>query len=148
MAGALTPGEHLLGDLAPGDHWETGVVEVTAARIEAFADLTGDRSALHICSKAALAAGFPDRVAHGLLVVSLLEGLKARAPVQLATHTALGWDFTFRAPVLVGDHLSARCRVEEVRRVGPKGLVVLTVEGWTTQQVLTAKARYFGHFTR
>jgi len=148
MAGALTPGLHDLGALSPGDHWETAAVKVTAAMIETFADLTGDRTALHLCSKAALAAGFPGRVAHGLLVVSLIEGLKAGASVQLATQTALGWEVTFRAPVLQGDDLSARLRIEEVRRVGPKGLVVLAVEGWTTQQVLTAKARYFGHFTK
>jgi 3-hydroxybutyryl-CoA dehydratase len=148
MAGDLTPGLHDLGEIAAGDHWETAAVEVSAAMIDGFARLTGDTTALHLCDATANRAGFPGRVAHGLLVVSLIEGLKAQAPVQLATHTALGWDFTFRAPVLVGDLLSARLRVDEVRRVGPKGLVVLAIEGWTSVQVLTAKARYFGHFTR
>ena len=37
---------------------------------------------------------------------------------------------------------------EAVRRSGAKGLVVLRIEGWTDRQVLGAKARYFGHFTR
>nr|WP_227754379.1 MaoC family dehydratase [Stagnihabitans tardus] len=143
----MPPGLHDLGTLAPGDHWQTGHVTVSAERIAEFARLTGDQTALHLCDKAARAAGFPGQVAHGLLVVSLIEGLKAQAPVQLATHTALGWEVTFRAPVLAGGTLSARLRVEEVRRVGAKGLVVLAVEGWTETRVLTARARYFGTFT-
>lgn len=145
---ALAPGLHDLGTLAPGDHWQTLDTLVSTERITEFARLTGDETALHLCDEAALRAGFPGRVAHGLLVVSLIEGLKAQAPVQLATHTALGWEVTFRAPVLAEATLSARLRVEEVRRVGPKGLVVLGVEGWTETQVLTARARYFGTWTQ
>ena len=145
---ALAPGQHDLSTLAPGDHWQTGAVVVTAALIADFARLSGDDSAIHLCAETAQAAGFPGQVAHGLLLVALIEGLKARAAVQIATHTALGWEIDFRAPVLAGESLSARVAVEAVRRSGVKGLVVLRIEGWTDRKVLGAKARYFGHFTR
>lgn len=145
---ALPAGLHDLAALVPGDHWETGTVEVTPAMVGTFAELTGDLSGLHLCDAEARRAGFAGRVAHGLLVLSLIEGLKARAPVQIATHTALAWEVTFRAPVLVGESLSARLRVQAVRRTGDKGMVTLAVEGRTDRPVLLAAARYFGHFTR
>lgn len=134
---------HGLETLQPGDHWETESVVVTAAMVEDFARLTGDASAIHLSDAAAQAAGFAGRLAHGLLVLALVEGLKARAPVQIATETALAWDLSFRAPVLVGDQLSARVRVEAIRP-GRRPMVVLQVEGWTKVQVLRAEARYFG----
>ncbi len=145
----MTPGLYGLSALSPGDRYETGEVEVTAAMIDAFAALTGDASPLHMSEAAAQAAGFAGRIAHGLLVVSLIEGLKAAAPVQLATHTALGWEVTFRAPVHAGDRLRARVEVLSVRRVASKGLVSLKISGLTSAgEVLRATARYFGHFTR
>lgn len=144
----LEPGLYKLSDLAPGDQFQTDSVRVTAQMIRDFAALTGDATGLHLCEAAAQKAGFAGRVAHGLLVLSLIEGLKTRAPVQLSTEVALGWDVTFRAPVLADETLSARLRVEALRRTGDKAMITLVIEGWTDTQVLTAKARYFGHFTR
>ena len=115
MSRRLAPGRYGWRDLAPGDWWETGGVTVTEAHIVGFAGLSGDFFDLHMDDDAARALGFPRRVAHGLLVLSLVDGLKNRAPVQLAAIASLGWDWRFAAPVFAGDRIAARLHVETVR---------------------------------
>ena len=44
--------------------------------IDRFADLTGDHFAIHMTDAGAQAQGFARRVAHGLLVLSVVGGLK------------------------------------------------------------------------
>lgn len=126
----LPPGTHGFGALRIADRVETAEVTVTAQAVDRFADLSGDRFALHMDDAAARALGFPARVAHGLLVLSLIDGLKNQAPAQFDAIASLGWDIRFRAPVLVGDRLRAVFTVQSRRlnRDGSRGLAVLSVE--------------------
>jgi 3-hydroxybutyryl-CoA dehydratase len=126
----LPPGTHGLTGLRIADRVETAKVTVTAEAIDRFADLSGDRFALHMDDAAALALGFPARVAHGLLVLSLIDGLKNQAPAQFDAVASLGWDIRFRAPVLVGDQLRAVFTVQSKRLTGDgsRGIAVLSVE--------------------
>lgn len=82
--------------------------------IDDFADLTGDRFEIHMSDAAAKRHGFAARVAHGLLVLSLVDGLKNQAPVQFAARASRGWDWRFVAPVLAGDRLHAHLEVDSV----------------------------------
>jgi 3-hydroxybutyryl-CoA dehydratase len=126
----LPPGTHGLTGLRIADRVETAKVTVTAEAIDRFADLSGDRFALHMDDAAAQALGFPARVAHGLLVLSLIDGLKNQAPAQFDAVASLGWDIRFRAPVLVGDQLRAVFTVQSKRLTGDgsRGIAVLSVE--------------------
>ncbi len=49
---------------------------VTAEMIDEFADITGDRFEIHMSGKAARRHGPDARVAHGPLVLSLIDGLR------------------------------------------------------------------------
>ena len=111
----LAPGRYGLARLKIGDRIETGACRVTTQMIDAFADLTGDRFAIHMDSEAARAMGFRDRVAHGLLVLSLVDGLKNQTPAQFDAVASLGWDWTFSAPVFAGDTLCAVITIEALR---------------------------------
>ena len=126
MSRALDHGRYGWRELAPGDWWRTGGLIVTEAHVVNFAGLSGDFFDLHMDDEAAKALGFPVRVAHGLLVLSLVDGLKNRARVQLAAVASLGWDWRFRKPVFVGDRIAAALTVEEVRqsRSDPQRAVV------------------------
>jgi acyl dehydratase len=126
----LPPGRYGLAALRPFDRIETGAVTVTAAMIDRFADLSGDRFALHMDDAAARALGFPARVAHGLLVLSMIDGLKNQAPAQFDAIASLGWDIRFAAPVLAGDSLTALLVVQSTRLAadGLRGIAVLSVE--------------------
>ena len=113
----LADGTYGFDDVTVGDRVQTGHREVTAEAIETFADLTGDRFAIHMDDEAAQALGFPARVAHGLLVLSLVDGLKNQAGAQFRAVASLGWDWTFARPVFIGDVISAEITVLEKKSV-------------------------------
>ena len=48
---------------------------ITAAMLEQFVSLSGDRSPIHVSDQAARDLGFQGRVVHGLLLGSLVSGL-------------------------------------------------------------------------
>jgi len=126
----LAPGRYGLDDLRIGDHWQTGTREISGGMIDAFADLSEDRFEIHMSDAAAQRHGFPGRVAHGLLVLSVIDGLKNAAPVQLAAVASLGWDWSFQRPVFVGAVLMARIQVTALRPVsdGERGVATLAFD--------------------
>ncbi len=127
---ALPQGSHGFDDVTLSDWVQTAALTVTPARIDAFADLTGDRFEIHLSDAAAQRHGFPARVAHGLLVLSLIDGLKYQCPAQFRAIASLGWDWTFRAPVLAGDTIRATLTVAEKRPLASRpdrGILRLSV---------------------
>ena len=123
----LEPGRHRLSGLAVGDTIRTASRHITAGMIDAFAELSGDRFEIHMDAAAARRHGFAGRVAHGLLVLSVVDGLKNQAPAQFAAIASLGWDWRFEAPVLAGDEIGARITVRKLRPAsdGARGIVTL-----------------------
>jgi acyl dehydratase len=101
---------------------------VTAEAIDAFAALTGDRFVIHMDDTAARARGFDGRVAHGLLVLSLVDGLKNQTPAQFDAIASLGWDWRFAAPVIAGDTISATVTVAAKRMTSRPDRGILTLE--------------------
>lgn len=126
----LPPGTHGFLALRIADRVETAAMQVTAEAIDRFAELSGDRFAVHMDDAAAQDQGFPGRIAHGLLVLSLIDGLKNQAPAQVDAIASLGWDISFRAPVMAGDGLKAVFTVQskKLTRDGQRGIVSLSVE--------------------
>ena len=104
-----------------GDCLLTDWAKVTPQAIDTFAALTQDRFAIHLSDEGARAHGFDRRVAHGLLILSLVEGLKSTAPAQLDTFASLGWDWSFRAPVFAGDSIRATVTVAAKRAASARG---------------------------
>lgn len=89
---------------------------ITAADVEAFAELTGDRNELHLSDAAAHASGFRQRVVHGALVFSISVGLlqaeDARRPRIIAF---LGVErLRFVGPVYLGDTICVRQTVKSL----------------------------------
>lgn len=107
--------------------FETGGIDVTDAHIMQFAGLSGDFFDLHMDDRFARSLGFPRKVAHGLLCLALVDGLKNRAAMRFASVASLNWNWSFRAPVFGGDRLSARVEVTEKRLTsrGNRGILSL-----------------------
>jgi 3-hydroxybutyryl-CoA dehydratase len=124
----LAPGRYGLDDVALDDWIETAALTVTSAMVDAFADLTGDRFEIHMTDAAAQRHGFSARVAHGLLVLSLIDGLKNQCPAQFRAVASLGWEWSFRAPVLCDDTLQASLKVAEKRATSRKDRGILRLE--------------------
>jgi 3-hydroxybutyryl-CoA dehydratase len=119
-----------LEDLTEGLTIETERRVVTAADIEAFVELSGDRNPLHTDDDAARDAGFAGRIAHGLLVLSIESGLSSEAD-GWALGTYLEESRRFVEPVLPGDEIHSVSEVTGLRRSRSKrdrGIVTLRVE--------------------
>ncbi|MEZ5670793.1 MAG: MaoC/PaaZ C-terminal domain-containing protein [Alphaproteobacteria bacterium] len=112
---ALGPGTYYFEELAVGDHWATGALTLTDAHIVGFAGLSGDFFDLHMDDAFARDLGFPARVAHGLLGLSLLDGLKNRSDVRIPAIASLGWNWDFKAPLCAGDRIEGRVRIGELK---------------------------------
>ena len=117
--------------LSIGDTFTTAARTVTEADIVAFAGLSGDYNALH--TDAEYAAGTPHggRIAHGLLVLSIVSGLSTRLPVmKCMERTILGLaslQCRWRRPTKIGDTIHVVLEVVD-KQPGAKsdrGCVVL-----------------------
>lgn len=114
-------------DVEAGDWFETSGCVVSVEMIDAFAALTGDRFEIHMDEAAARRHGFTGRVAHGLLVLSLVDGLKNQAEARFRAIASLGWDFRFERPVLAGDTIRARIAVAGKRVTSKPDRGILTL---------------------
>lgn len=125
---ALSSGKCYYDDLSLGSFFNTGKIVVTETHIVNFAGISGDFFDVHMDDEFARAQGFPARIAHGLLGLCLIDGLKNRAEVQLQAVASLGWkSWAFKAPIIVGDSISATITVEAMRLTskGDRGVVEL-----------------------
>ena len=127
-SGRLLPaGEYGFADMDVGDHYTTSGVTVTEAHVVGFAGLTGDLFDVHMDDQFAREAGFPGRIAHGLLGLAMADGLKTRCTVRLKGLATLSWNWSFRAPLLPGDRIHAELSVIAKRqtRREDRGIVTL-----------------------
>lgn len=125
MTGLLKAGTYGFHDLETGDLIHTETAEISADLITSFANLTGDRYALHLDDDVARARGFKSRVAHGLLVLSVVDGLKFQAEAKLDGLASLGWDWRFENPVFAGDRIRAVLTVtaKRITASGKRGII-------------------------
>ena len=134
MTRVLPAGRYGYDALSSGDRIETGSVEITAEAIDTFADLTGDRFEIHMDDDAARRHGFPRRVAHGLLVLSLVDGLKNQCAAQFDAIASLGWDWQFAKPIFIGDRIKVSISVNDIQPTSQPYRGVLTLEFDVTNQ--------------
>jgi 3-hydroxybutyryl-CoA dehydratase len=105
---------------------------VTESDVVAFAALSGDWNQMHTDAHFAAGHPFGQRVAHGLLCVSIASGLVMRLGFLEATALAFReiGDWKFSLPVFIGDTIHVRATVVEtkpMRRLGG-GSVSVKVE--------------------
>jgi acyl dehydratase len=117
-------------DAPIGLSFQTDGIVVTEAHIVQFAGLSGDFFALHMDDDFARELGFPGRVAHGLLGLILVDGLKNRAVRQFEAVASLSWQWNFRKPLYPGDRIHGRLTVADKRltKRPDRAIVTLQVE--------------------
>jgi acyl dehydratase len=104
---------------------------VNEADIVAFAGLSGDYNQLHVDQQFAEKTVHGARIAHGLLVLSILSGLSTRTPLmQGLAETIIGLahlECRFKKPARIGDTIRVRLVVSEIKPTskGGRGIVVL-----------------------
>lgn len=93
-------------DFQIGERFTTEEREITERDIVHFAELTGDRNALHLDESYAKSAGFGGRIPHGLLGLSVASGLWIQLGLLEKTIIAfLGLEWNFVAPIRIGEPL-------------------------------------------
>lgn len=114
-------------DVVIGEGFVSGAQVVTAETILAFGRLSGDEHPLHTDETFCRDAGFPGLLAHGLLGLSILGGLKASVKIYAdAASVSLGWDkVQFRRPLVAGDTVRAHIMFAEKQPAsdGRRGVV-------------------------
>ena len=96
---------------------------ITEADIVSFAGMSGDYNQMHVDAVYSAATPFRQRVAHGLLVMSVVSGLSVRTGFMEGTVLAFREvkDWKFAKPVFIGDTIHAEMEVAEtklLRRIG------------------------------
>lgn len=118
-------------DAVVGETGTSPEVTITGAMIDAYADLSGDRTPLHVDEESAKRSHFGGRVAHGLMGLSIADGLKCQADLRFLPGYSLGWTWDFLAPIRIGDTLHVRFTVASKRASRSRpgwGIVVLPTE--------------------
>ncbi|MFW5940568.1 MAG: MaoC/PaaZ C-terminal domain-containing protein [Chloroflexota bacterium] len=110
------------------EEFEVGQTIVTAGRtitegdIVRFAGLSGDFNQIHTDASYAEAGMFGERIAHGLLVLSIASGLAVQTGMIEGTVLAfreLEWKFS--RPVMIGDTVHAVIEVVETKALARLG---------------------------
>lgn len=106
---------------------------VTETDIELFASLTGALNPLFLSKKFAQELGQKDRIAPGLLTLSLAVGLEYQLGIFDRIHALLGMNAKFPAPVYPGDRIRCEVEVKEKKeKRDDRGLVKL--KSWCKNQ--------------
>lgn len=122
-----------LGDLIGRELGPTEWLEVDQARIDSFAETTGDHQWIHVDPVRAAEGPFGTTIAHGYLTLSLCAPLAGEALGLTGYRMGVNYGLNrvrFPAPVPSGSRVRARCVVTSVDDVpgGEQGVVELTVE--------------------
>lgn len=95
---------------------------ITEQDILTFAELSTDKNPLHIDPVAASKGMFGRQVAHGILVSGLISAvLGTKLPGEGSVY--LGQDLKFKRPVFIGDIITAKAEIIELRE--DKHIVIL-----------------------
>lgn len=107
-------GTVFLEDLEPG--MSRSLTKVIGPReVEMFAEVSGDFNPIHMCEEAGKASIFKAPIAHGMLSASLFSAIIGeRLPGHGTVY--LGQNLRFRAPVKVGEEVTATVSVASVNR--------------------------------
>jgi acyl dehydratase len=106
-------------DLQTGMEFESAGRTLTETDIVNFAGLSGDYNQIHIDAEFAAATPHGGRIAHGLLVLSILSGLSTRTALMIGLSEQivglLNLECRWKRATKAGDTLHVRLRIDELR---------------------------------
>ncbi len=130
-----------------GDRVTTQSRRVTESDIMAFADLTGDNNRIHTDAEFSRIGPFGQRIAHGLLGLSIASGLLWQTGIMDGTVIAFREvnEWKFVKPVFIDDVVRAEVQTVETKALPPRiggGLVIVNVELKNQGQEVCMKGRF------
>src|SRR5262245_59208851 len=118
-------------DFEIADEFVTPGRTVTEADVMLFAGLTGDYNRIHTDAEYMKGSMFGERIAHGLLGLSLVNGLKYRTDYDSDGVLAfLGLTWKFSGPIRFGDTIHAVIRIASKRETSKpdRGIMIQTIQ--------------------
>jgi len=112
---------------------------VTRERVDAYAEITGDRNPLHFDEAFAARTRFGRLVAHGGITTGILHALVAEDMPGPGT-VFLSQDWKFTAPVYIGDTIEAVAEVTSVHETKPVCRLAIRVTRDDGETVLEGEA--------
>ena len=122
---------HFYEDYTIGLQMITPARTIGETEVSMFAMLTGDFNRLHTDAEYMKDSPFGERIAHGLLGLAIVNGLKYRTdldPDGIIAFLGLNWNFT--APIRFGDTIHAVLTVANLRptKHPERGIVTYSVQ--------------------
>ena len=118
-------------EFAVGDKMTSQGRTITESDIVAFAGLSGDYNPVHTDAEFCKDSQFGERIAHGLLVLSVASGLAWQLGFMAGTADAfLSLECKFAGPTKIGDTLKVSAEVAQKRGMpgSTGGMVMFNVE--------------------
>ena len=117
-------------EFSVGQEIESTARTMTEADIVSFAGLSGDYNPLHTDAEFAKSTPYGQRIAHGMLGLSIASGLAVRTGFIEGTALAfMGVNWKFKSPILIGDTIRVRAKATKARAMSSMGggMVVFAV---------------------
>ena len=118
---------------------------ITESDIVTFAGLAGDYNPIHIDAEFAKAGMFGERIAHGLLVLSMASGLAWQLGFMAGTADAfLSLDWKFAGPTKIGDTVKVSAEVAQKREMPGSGggMIVFNIEVTNQRDEVIQKGKW------
>ncbi len=124
---APAPARRYFEEIEIGETYESPGRTVTETDIVIFAGVSGDYNILHTDAEFMKTSIFGERIAHGLLGLSIQSGLLSRAMPAYATLAFAGLRWKFKNPIKIGDTIRVRAEVTAKKETSKpdRGLVTL-----------------------
>jgi len=114
--------------------------EVTDELIRKFADVSGDHNPIHLDEEFAKTTRFGKRIAHGMLGASFISAvLGYKLSEQKVVY--LSQSLKFIAPVYIGDTVTAKATVKEIREDKPIVTIETTCENQNGEMLITGEGK-------
>jgi acyl dehydratase len=117
-------------DLAVGMEMRTAARTITEADIVNFAGVSGDFNTIHTDAEYAKTQPFGERIAHGMLGLSVATGLAVQLGFMDQTVIAFtGIEWRFKGPIKIGDtiHVDIKVKQTKAMKAAGGGFVVMDV---------------------
>jgi 3-hydroxybutyryl-CoA dehydratase len=114
--------------------------EVTDELIRKFADVSGDHNPIHLDEEFAAKTRFGKRIAHGMLGASFISAVLG---YKLSENKVvyLSQTLKFTAPVYIGDTVTAKAVVKDIREDKPILTIETTCENQNGETLITGEAK-------
>ncbi len=117
---------------------------VTETDIVQFCMLSGDWNQLHCDAEFAKTTPFGQRIAHGMLGLSIGTGLgNSMGFIEGTALAFMGLSWKFVKPIFIGDTIRLRVRLNKKRAISPEaGMVVIDAEVVNQRDEVTQKGEW------